>query len=51
MKTFKPDDQAEWLEFRRERLTSTELAGLHLTKTAAHWERWRDDHYDDGALE
>lgn len=43
MKTFKPEDQAEWLEFRRERLTSTELAGLHLTKTAAHWERLRQE--------
>lgn len=42
MKTFKPDNEEEWLEFRRQHLTSTELAGIHLSKTARAWQELRE---------
>lgn len=41
MKTFKPDNEEEWFEFRRQHLTSTELAGIHLSKTARAWQELR----------
>ena len=42
MKTFKPDNEDAWFEFRRQHLTSTELAGLHLSKTARAWQELRE---------
>ena len=42
MKTFKPSNEDEWHEFRRQHLTSTELAGLHLSKTARAWQELRE---------
>lgn len=42
MKTFKPNNEEEWHEFRRQHLTSTELAGLHLSKTARAWQELRE---------
>ena len=41
MKTFKPNNEEEWHEYRRQHLTSTELAGLHLSKTARAWQELR----------
>lgn len=41
MRTYQPTDEEEWLEFRRQHLTSTNLRDLHLTKTAANWQRLR----------
>ncbi|MDK8496833.1 YqaJ viral recombinase family protein [Corynebacterium marquesiae] len=41
MKTFKPENNDEWFEFRRQHLTSTELAGIHLSKTARAWQELR----------
>lgn len=41
--TYAPTGHDDWLEFRRQRLTSTELAKLHLTKTAATWQKLRDE--------
>lgn len=41
MKTFKPEDNDAWFEFRRQHLTSTELAGIHLSKTARAWQELR----------
>lgn len=42
MKTFKPENEEEWHEYRRQHLTSTELAGLHLSKTARAWQELRE---------
>lgn len=42
METFNPATHEEWLEFRRARLTSTELADLHLHKTRSRWQEVRD---------
>lgn len=42
MKTFKPDNEDAWHEYRRQHLTSTELAGLHLSKTARAWQELRE---------
>ena len=42
MKLFKPDNEDAWFEFRRQHLTSTELAGLHLSKTARAWQELRE---------
>jgi len=42
VKTFKPSNEDEWHEFRRQHLTSTELAGLHLSKTARAWQELRE---------
>lgn len=42
MKTFKPNNEEEWFEFRRQHLTSTELAGIHLSKTARAWQELRE---------
>ena len=42
MKTFKPENEEAWFEFRRQHLTSTELAGLHLSKTARAWQELRE---------
>lgn len=57
MKTFKPENNDEWFEFRRQHLTSTELAGIHLSKTARAWhelrrqkesgERWGGNQYTE----
>lgn len=41
MKTFKPNNEEEWHEYRRQHLTSTELAGIHLSKTARAWQELR----------
>lgn len=41
MKTFKPENEDAWFEFRRQHLTSTELAGIHLSKTARAWQELR----------
>ena len=43
MKTFKPDNEDAWFEFRRQHLTSTELAGIHLSKTARSWQELREE--------
>lgn len=43
MKTFKPNSEEEWHEFRRQHLTSTELAGIHLSKTARAWQELREE--------
>ena len=42
MKTFKPENEEAWFEFRRQHLTSTELAGIHLSKTARAWQELRE---------
>lgn len=42
MKTFKPANEDAWFEFRRQHLTSTELAGIHLSKTARAWQELRE---------
>lgn len=42
MKLFKPNNDEEWFEFRRQHLTSTELAGIHLSKTARAWQELRE---------
>lgn len=42
MKTFKPENDDAWFEFRRQHLTSTELAGIHLSKTARAWQELRE---------
>jgi len=42
LKTFKPKNEEAWFEFRRQHLTSTELAGLHLSKTARAWQELRE---------
>lgn len=42
MKLFKPDNEDAWFEFRRQHLTSTELAGIHLSKTARAWQELRE---------
>ena len=41
MPKFQPKNEAEWLDFRRTKLTSTNLRDLHLYKTAANWNRIR----------
>lgn len=41
--TYTPTGHDDWLEFRRQHLTSTELAGLHLHKQAAHWNQLREE--------
>lgn len=43
MKLFKPDNEEAWFEFRRQHLTSTELAGIHLSKTARAWQELREE--------
>lgn len=42
MKTFKPNDEEEWHEYRRQHLTSTELRDLHLSRTARAWQELRE---------
>lgn len=42
MKTFKPENEEEWFEFRRQHLTSTELRDLHLSRTARKWQELRE---------
>ena len=42
MKTFKPNNEEEWHEYRRQHLTSTELRDLHLGKTARKWQELRE---------
>ena len=42
MKTFKPNNEEEWHEFRRQHLTSTELRDLHLSRTARQWQELRE---------
>ncbi|MDU7512570.1 MAG: YqaJ viral recombinase family protein, partial [Corynebacterium sp.] len=42
MKTFKPDNEEAWFEFRRQHLTSTELRDLHLSRTARQWQELRE---------
>lgn len=42
MKLFKPNNDEEWHEYRRQHLTSTELAGIHLSKTARAWQELRE---------
>ena len=42
MKTFKPNNEEAWFEFRRQHLTSTELRDLHLSKTARQWQELRE---------
>lgn len=41
MKKYEPNSDEEWGQFRLERLTSTELASLRATRTAANWQRIR----------
>ncbi|MER0028414.1 YqaJ viral recombinase family protein [Corynebacterium sp. KPL4043] len=50
MKKYEPNNDEEWAQFRLERLTSTELASLRATRTAANWQRIRHlkDPGDDG---
>lgn len=50
MKKYEPNNDEEWAQFRLERLTSTELASLQATRTAANWQRIRHlkDTEDDG---
>lgn len=38
MRMFKPENEEEWHEFRRQHLTSTELRDLHLSRTARKWQ-------------
>ena len=42
MRMFKPENEEEWHEFRRQRLTSTELRDLHLSRTARTWQELRE---------
>ena len=42
MRRYEPADNEDWLEFRRGRLTSTELARLHTSRNAATWHEVRD---------
>ena len=42
MKTFKPENNDAWFEFRRQHLTSTELASLHRNRTARNWQELRE---------
>lgn len=42
MKLFKSNNDEEWHEYRRQHLTSTELAGIHLSKTARAWQELRE---------
>lgn len=42
MKTFKPNNEEEWHEFRRQHLTSTELESLHRNLTARNWQELRE---------
>jgi len=39
---YEPESTEDWLEFRRQHLTSTELAGIHLSKTARAWQEIRE---------
>ncbi|HCD1919238.1 TPA: YqaJ viral recombinase family protein [Corynebacterium striatum] len=39
---FKPENEEEWHEFRRQHLTSTELRDLHLSRTARKWQELRE---------
>ncbi|MEJ4121399.1 YqaJ viral recombinase family protein [Corynebacterium macginleyi] len=41
MKRYEPNNDEEWAQFRLARLTSTELASLRATRTAANWQRIR----------
>ncbi|PXY12795.1 hypothetical protein CKF74_07340 [Corynebacterium striatum] len=41
MRMFKPENEEEWHEFRRQHLTSTELRDLHLSRTARPWQELR----------
>ena len=41
MKTFKPDNEEAWFEFRRQHLTSTEVASMHRNRTARNWQELR----------
>lgn len=41
MKLFQPKDYDEWFKYRRQHLTSTELASLHLIHTARNWQELR----------
>ena len=41
MKLFKTKDDDEWFKYRRQHLTSTELASLHLIHTARNWQELR----------
>lgn len=43
MKLFKSANEDEWHEYRRQHLTSTELAGIHLSKTARAWQELREE--------
>lgn len=43
MKLFKSNNDEEWHEYRRQHLTSTELAGIHLSKTARQWQELREE--------
>ena len=42
MKLFKPNNDEEWHEYRRQHLTSTELRDLHLSRTARQWQELRE---------
>ena len=42
MRRYEPTGHEDWLEFRRGRLTSTELARLHTSRNAATWHEVRD---------
>lgn len=42
MKTFKPENEEAWHEYRRQHLTSTELRDLHLSRTARQWQELRE---------
>lgn len=42
MRRYEPADNEDWLEFRRGRLTSTELARLHCSRNAATWHEVSD---------
>lgn len=42
MKLFKPANEDEWHEYRRQHLTSTELRDLHLSRTARQWQELRE---------
>ena len=42
MRMFKPENEEEWHEFRRQHLTSTELRDLHLSRTARKWQELRE---------
>lgn len=42
MRVFKPENEEEWHEYRRQHLTSTELRDLHLSRTARKWQELRE---------